>query len=129
MRKTGAMLALALACVTTVSAAPAGAAAASSPGSAAADAAATLPTAERQAQLLRTLRHDCGACHGLRLTGGLGPAITREALAARQLDLQAMTATIFHGRPGTPMPGWKAMLNEAEAGWLAGVLLRGEATP
>ena len=78
---------------------------------------------------LRTLRHDCGACHGLRLTGGLGPAITREALAARQLDLQAMTATIFHGRPGTPMPGWKAMLNEAEAGWLAGVLLRGEATP
>ena len=78
---------------------------------------------------MRMLRHDCGACHGMRMTGGLGPSITREALAARQLDLQAMTATIFHGRPGTPMPGWKAMLSEPEAAWLAGVLLRGEGAP
>lgn len=77
----------------------------------------------RRQQLLRTLRQDCGSCHGLHLTGGLGPALTREAMADKPLD--AMAATIYRGRPGTPMPGWAGLLSEAEARWLADQLLRG----
>jgi cytochrome c55X len=77
----------------------------------------------RQQSLVRMVRHDCGACHGMRLTGGLGPALTREALADKPLD--AMTATIVHGRPGTPMPPWRGMLSEAEARWIAEQLMQG----
>ncbi len=71
----------------------------------------------RRAQLVRMVRQDCGSCHGMRLTGGLGPALTPEALAGR--PVQALAATIFHGRPGTPMPGWHTMLSEADALWIA----------
>ncbi len=53
----------------------------------------------------------------MRLTGGLGPALTREAMADFPLD--SLVAVIFHGRPGTPMPPWKAMLSEDEARWIA----------
>jgi len=77
----------------------------------------------RQRQLIRMVRQDCGACHGMRLTGGLGPALTRAALADKPLD--AMTATIVHGRPGTPMPPWRAMLSDAEARWIAEQLALG----
>lgn len=81
------------------------------------------PGAQRQAQLVRIVRQDCGSCHGMRLTGGLGPALTREALA--ELPLSAIEATIFHGRPGTPMPAWRTMLTEAEARWIAAQLAAG----
>jgi cytochrome c55X len=77
----------------------------------------------RQRSLIHMVRQDCGACHGMRLTGGLGPALTREALADKPLD--AMTATIVHGRPGTPMPPWRAMLTDAEARWIAEQLAHG----
>ena len=85
--------------------------------------AAWLPTAVRQQQLVRMVRQDCGSCHGMRLTGGLGPALTREALA--EVPLDSIAATIFHGRPGTPMPPWRAMLDEHEARWIAERLLAG----
>jgi cytochrome c55X len=81
------------------------------------------PAPARQQQLVRMVRQDCGSCHGMRLTGGLGPALTREALADR--PLVSVAATIFHGRPGTPMPPWRAMLNEREAEWIAQRLLAG----
>jgi cytochrome c55X len=81
-----------------------------------------LPQA-RQRALVRMVRQDCGSCHGMRLTGGLGPALTREALADRPVD--SLAATIVHGRPGTPMPGWTAMLEPAEARWIAEQLVRG----
>ena len=81
------------------------------------------PSFSRQRELIRIVRQDCGSCHGMRLTGGLGPALTREAMADRPLD--AMVATIVHGRPGTPMPGWRAMLSEAEARWIAEQLAAG----
>lgn len=77
----------------------------------------------RQQVLIRMVRQDCGACHGMRLNGGLGPALTPAALADKPLD--AMTATIVHGRPGTPMPPWRAMLNETEARWIAEQLALG----
>lgn len=69
------------------------------------------------------VRQDCGSCHGMRLTGGLGPALTAEALAGK--PAASLAATIFHGRPGTPMPPWRAMLDEADAAWVAQQLLQG----
>ena len=85
------------------------------------------PSAQRQQELVRMVRQDCGSCHGLRLTGGLGPALTREALADKALD--SLAATIYGGRPGTPMAPWKAMVNEAEALWIAQQLMAGFPEP
>jgi len=79
--------------------------------------------AARQQQLIRMVRQDCGACHGMRLTGGLGPALTRDALADGPLD--AMAATVVHGRPGTPMPPWRALLSDADVRWIVEQLARG----
>ena len=59
--------------------------------------------------------------------GGLGPALTRAALADKPLEFLA--ATIYGGRPGTPMAPWKAMLSEADALWIAGQLLAGFPEP
>jgi cytochrome c55X len=81
------------------------------------------PDGARREALVRIVRQDCGSCHGMRLTGGLGPALTRDALADKPLD--SMAAAIFHGRPGTPMPGWRTMLSEADALWIAQQLLAG----
>lgn len=66
---------------------------------------------------MRIVRQDCGSCHGMLLTGGLGPALTREALSDRPLS--SLVATVMHGRPGTPMPGWRSMLSQADAQWIA----------
>lgn len=81
------------------------------------------PDALRSRELVRMVRQDCGSCHGMRLTGGLGPALTREALA--DFPIGSLAAVIFHGRPGTPMPPWKAMLSEPEARWIAVRLQQG----
>ena len=78
---------------------------------------------ERVQQLLHMVRQDCGSCHGMRLAGGLGPALTPDALAGKPLD--GLAATIYHGRPGTPMPGWRSMLTADEARWIAQQLLDG----
>lgn len=85
--------------------------------------AASVPDVARAQALVRMVRQDCGACHGMRLTGGLGPALTREALADVPLD--SLVATIYHGRPGTPMPPWRAMITEGEARWIGSRLLDG----
>jgi len=77
----------------------------------------------RQRELTRMVRQDCGACHGMHLSGGLGPALTRDALAGKPTD--AMAATIVHGRPGTPMPPWRALLSDGDARWIAEQLARG----
>ncbi len=86
-------------------------------------AAATEPTPKRQVELLHLLRHDCGSCHGMRLEGGLGPALTPARLASSSRE--QLAATILHGRPGTPMPPWRPFLTEDEALWLAGRLKEG----
>jgi cytochrome c55X len=73
----------------------------------------------------RSLEHllvqDCGSCHGLRLTGGLGPALTPQALAGKPAGY--LREVILNGVPGTAMPPWKALLTTAEAEWLAKRLL------
>ncbi|CAP44405.1 c-type cytochrome [Bordetella petrii] len=85
------------------------------------------PDMLRQRQLEHLLRQDCGSCHGLRLTGGLGPPLTREALAGKPREL--LIATITLGRPGTPMPNWDALLDTQDIAWLADRLLQGNPPP
>ena len=80
-------------------------------------------SAERQASLEHLLIQDCGSCHGLRMKGGLGPALTPTELAERPKE--GLIGTIIHGRPGTAMPPWNALLNEQEATWMIDRLLQG----
>jgi cytochrome c55X len=77
----------------------------------------------RQAELLYLLKHDCGSCHGMRLEGGLGPALTSARLQPQSID--SLAATILHGRPGTPMPPWHPFMSHEEAQWLASRLKQG----
>lgn len=81
------------------------------------------PAPARQQELVHLVRQDCGSCHGMRLAGGLGPAL----LPARLADWpdESLVATILHGRPGTAMPGWQRFMNEAEAGWIVARLKQG----
>ncbi|MGV3569991.1 MAG: c-type cytochrome [Ramlibacter sp.] len=81
------------------------------------------PDAARQRELVRMVRQDCGSCHGLRLTGGLGPPLDAPRLA--QWPLDSLVATIHQGRPGTPMPGWAPLISAADARWIAEQLQRG----
>ena len=78
----------------------------------------------RAEELRHMVRQDCGSCHGLRLTGGLGSPITPEALAGRDPD--ELTLLILDGLPGSAMPGWRPLLTEPEARWIADYLLRKE---
>ncbi len=80
-------------------------------------------TPERQQALVHMVRQDCGACHGLQLTGGLGPPLTPQALNDRTIE--SIVATTLDGRPGTPMPPWKSMLSESDAVWIAQQLRAG----
>ena len=81
------------------------------------------PPEERQIELVRMLRHDCGACHGLRLDGGLGPPLTPETLAG--VAPAVLEQVVLEGRHGTPMPPWKALLSPGEARWMVRVMLTG----
>ena len=84
---------------------------------------ATQPAPPRQHELLRLLHQDCGSCHGLRLTGGLGPALTASAL--KDKPEASLVATIVSGRRGTPMPPWQPFISEEEARWLVARLKEG----
>jgi len=83
----------------------------------------TDPDAARQRELLVLLKQDCGSCHGMRLTGGLGPALTPEAL--RTKPAESLAATIVYGRTGTAMPPWRRFMSEAEAHWLVARMIDG----
>ena len=87
----------------------------------------TLIDAERQDELMRLLRHDCGSCHGMTLKGGLGPALTREAMAARPVEY--LFLTVRDGHPDTPMPPWRGILTDAEIHWLVTQLRSGVPSP
>ncbi|MCC7183562.1 MAG: cytochrome c [Rhodocyclaceae bacterium] len=90
-------------------------------GAATAAAPAAGPLPARRAALLNLLDQDCGSCHGLRRTGGLGPALTREALAGK--SPATLRAVILDGRSGTAMPPWRGIVSEAEATFLVDVLV------
>ena len=82
------------------------------------------PDAARQRELLALLHQDCGSCHGMRLTGGLGPALTPEKL--RTQSAESLSATIVSGRPGTAMPPWRRFISDAEARWLVARMVAGD---
>ena len=79
--------------------------------------------ADRMADLQSLLRNDCGACHGLTLKGGLGPALTPAALAGR--NAEALRVVIRDGRPGTAMPPWQGQVSDADIDALVSILLAG----
>ena len=41
------------------------------------------------------------------------------------MTAEGLVATIYHGRPGTPMPPWKQFMSEAEADWIVQKLMSG----
>lgn len=80
------------------------------------------PTVEREDVLRNLLKHDCGACHGITLKGGLGPPLLAESLKEKSDDY--LLKTIRDGRTGTAMPPWKPFLSREETLWLIQNLLR-----
>ncbi|MFA7428702.1 MAG: cytochrome c [Rhodospirillaceae bacterium] len=78
---------------------------------------------QRVAALETMLIQDCGSCHGLRMTGGLGLPLTPDALADWSDD--SLVATILGGRPGTAMPPWEALLSPDDARWMVDRLRQG----
>ena len=86
-------------------------------------AAAATPEPARRTALIQMVRQDCGSCHGMKLTGGLGPPLTPEVLRGK--PAAGLAATIYYGRPGTAMPGWQPFLSETEAQWITETLLQG----
>ena len=79
------------------------------------------PDAQRQKELVHLVRQDCGSCHGMTLKGGLGPALLPENL--RDKPAEGLAATIYYGRPRTPMPPWSPFRSEAEAAWIVDKLM------
>ena len=82
------------------------------------------PSPERQATLRHLLKNDCGACHGLTLQGGMGPALLPDSLAGKPDEL--LVSTILNGRKGTAMPPWQPFMSRDEALWLIRVLRKGK---
>ena len=81
------------------------------------------PGPARQQELVHLVRQDCGSCHGMQLTGGLGMPLTPEAL--RDKPAEGLEATVHYGRPGTAMPPWKSFLSEADTRWIVQRLMIG----
>lgn len=77
---------------------------------------------DRAGELEHMVLQDCGSCHGLTRKGGLGHALTSDALAAA--DREALALIILDGVPGTAMPPWRPLLTEDEALWIADYLKR-----
>ena len=78
---------------------------------------------ERQEALRYLVRQDCGSCHGMTLKGGLGPALTPNALENKPAEL--LINSILFGRPGTPMPPWNSILTREETVWIVDQLIQG----
>ncbi len=81
------------------------------------------PGAPERQSLTRFVRQECGFCHGLRLTGGLGAPLTVDRMRERPLDY--LQSVILHGIPGTAMPGWSAFLTPQQVQWIAERLREG----
>jgi len=81
------------------------------------------PSTARQIELLNLVRQDCGSCHGLQLSGGLGLPLTPQAL--KEKSPEVLKYVILYGRNGTTMPPWNPFITEAEAGWIVQMLMKG----
>ena len=80
-------------------------------------------SSERAAELENLLIQDCGSCHGLRMKGGLGPALLPQQLQGKNADY--LSTVILHGKSGSAMPPWSGLLSPDEARWIAERLLDG----
>ncbi|WP_370402726.1 c-type cytochrome [Sulfitobacter sp. JB4-11] len=76
---------------------------------------------DHQDRLAHLVTQDCGSCHGLKLTGGLGSPITPDALEGHTVE--GLKTIILDGIPGTAMPPWRPLLSDDEAAWIAAYLL------
>ena len=74
-------------------------------------------TKQRQSELRYFVEQNCPACHGMRATGSIGPALSTANL--QHLSVSAVTFTILYGRPAKGMPPWETQLSEKEAEWIA----------
>lgn len=81
------------------------------------------PDAERTRELTRFVRQECGFCHGLHLTGGLGSPLTATALSNKPSE--PLIAATLYGIPGTAMPGWAPFLSADDASWIVNTLKKG----
>jgi len=79
---------------------------------------------ERASRLSYLVRQDCGACHGIRLKGGLGSPLNPPDLAG--VDAATIAEIILDGVPDTPMPPWRGELSEDDAHWIANALKQGK---
>lgn len=77
----------------------------------------------RKDELKNILLQDCGSCHGITLKGGLGPALTTDALQGKPENY--LQQTILEGHPGTPMPPWKDILSVPDINYLVSLLKAG----
>lgn len=73
--------------------------------------------------LINLVKQDCGSCHGLTMQGGLGPALTPEALKGTPDEV--LVGTILHGRPQNAMPPWGDVLTRRQAEWIVDRLREG----
>ena len=80
-------------------------------------------SSEREKELRNLMIQDCGSCHGLTLRGGLGPALLPASLQGKSADY--VSGVILDGRPASAMPGWRPLISETEARWMAELLLNG----
>ena len=78
---------------------------------------------QRITELKDLLLQDCGSCHGMTMKGGLGPALTPDALKNKSREIIRLTIT--NGRQGTPMPPWKNILTKQEINWIVNTLYKG----
>lgn len=77
---------------------------------------------ERARELEHMVVQDCGSCHGLTMKGGLGLPLTGAALAGAEPE--GLALIILDGVPGTAMPGWRPLITQDEAMWIARYLKR-----
>lgn len=80
-------------------------------------------TDQRITELTHMVLQDCGSCHGMRLTGGLGPSLIPNDL--KNNHPKALASIISHGIPGTAMPPWNLILPDHEIQWIANQLVSG----
>lgn len=80
-------------------------------------------TNERRSELLYFVEQNCPACHGIRMRGSIGPALSKANL--QHLSVNAVTLTILYGLTDKGMPAWEAQLSERDAYWIAELLKRG----
>ncbi|MCP5014957.1 MAG: cytochrome c [Ketobacter sp.] len=81
------------------------------------------PSEQRQADIIYTVKQDCGSCHGLTLAGGLGPDLRASRL--KQLPDKYLISVIRNGVPGTPRPPWQRFFSDKEIHWIVTQLKQG----